>query len=49
MAAAFEEEELEVYDVVEDVNSNFYEFLELKPDCSASDIRKAYRRLSLNL
>ena len=49
MAAAFEEEELEVYDVVEDVNSNFYEFLELKPDCSASDIRKAYRRLSLTL
>ena len=49
MAAAFEEEELEVYDVVEDVNSNFYEFLELKADASSSDIRKAYRRLSLSL
>ena len=49
MAAAFEEEELEVYDVVEDVNSNFYEFLELKADASSADIRKAYRRLSLSL
>ena len=49
MAAAFEEEELEVYDVVEDVNSNFYDFLELKADCSSADIRKAYRRLSLSL
>ena len=41
--------ENEVYDVVEDVNTNFYEFLEIEPSASAADIRKTYRRLSLSL
>ncbi len=49
VVAAFDEAELDVFDVVEEVNQNFYDFMELKSDCSASDIRKAYRRLSLVL
>ncbi len=47
--AAFDDEELDVFDIVEEVNSNFYEFMDLKPDASGSEIRKAYRRLSLVL
>lgn len=49
---AWEEEELEIFDLVEEVNSiekNFYEYLELKNDATTGDIRKAYRRLAIVL
>jgi len=50
-AAAFDNDELEIFDLVEEVNQNFYEYLELDPDGKAStnEIRKSYRRLSLVL
>lgn len=40
-------DDLDLFDVVEDVKQNFYEFLEVPENSTTSDIRKAYRRLSL--
>ncbi|KAJ8011133.1 hypothetical protein DPEC_G00055020 [Dallia pectoralis] len=41
--------DLELYDLVEEIQQNFYEFLSVQHDASSADIRKAYRRLSLTL
>ncbi|XP_010893668.2 dnaJ homolog subfamily C member 1 [Esox lucius] len=41
--------DLELYDLVEEIQQNFYEFLSVEQDASSADIRKAYRRLSLTL
>ncbi|KAL0966867.1 hypothetical protein UPYG_G00301160 [Umbra pygmaea] len=41
--------DLELYDLVEEIQQNFYEFLAVEQDASSTDIRKAYRRLSLTL
>jgi DnaJ family protein C protein 1 len=38
-----------VFDLVEEVNRNFYEFMEIKPDASSAEIRKAYKKLALIL
>ncbi len=46
---AWDEAELEIFDLVEEVGQNFYEYMEIPPDASATDVRKAYRRLSLVL
>lgn len=40
-------EDFELFDLVEEVNVNFYELLKLDKSASSNDIRKAYRRLSL--
>ncbi|XP_003746683.1 uncharacterized protein F54F2.9 [Galendromus occidentalis] len=40
-------DDLDLFDVVEDVKQNFYDFLEVPANSTTSDIRKAYRRLSL--
>jgi DnaJ family protein C protein 1 len=48
-ARAWDEEELEIFDLVEEMNRNFYEYMEIPPDAGSSEIRKAYRRLSLVL
>jgi DnaJ family protein C protein 1 len=34
---------------VEEINQNFYEYLGISKDASTSEVRKAYRRLSLVL
>lgn len=34
---------------VEEINQNFYEYMGIPNDASTSDVRKAYRRLSLVL
>uniref|UniRef100_A0A673XFH3 DnaJ (Hsp40) homolog, subfamily C, member 1 n=1 Tax=Salmo trutta TaxID=8032 RepID=A0A673XFH3_SALTR len=41
--------DIELYDLVEEIQQNFYEFLSVEQDASSMDIRKAYRRLSLTL
>ncbi|KAL8586389.1 hypothetical protein ACOMHN_023004 [Nucella lapillus] len=41
--------ELELFDLVEEVNANFYDVLGVGQDASAADIRKAYRKLTLQL
>ncbi|XP_017880061.1 dnaJ homolog subfamily C member 1 [Ceratina calcarata] len=46
---AWDNDELEVFDVVEEVNQNFYEVLGVSQAANASEIKKAFRRLSLLL
>ncbi|XP_076180813.1 dnaJ homolog subfamily C member 1 [Ptiloglossa arizonensis] len=46
---AWDNDELEVFDVVEEVNQNFYEVLGVPQVANASEIKKAFRRLSLQL
>lgn len=41
--------EMELFDLVEDVQENFYGFLGVEQDASSADIRKAYRKMSLIL
>ncbi|ESO87958.1 hypothetical protein LOTGIDRAFT_126787 [Lottia gigantea] len=43
----WDEGDFEIFDAVEEVNQNFYEFLEVSPDASSKEIRKAYRKLTL--
>ncbi|KAK6172092.1 hypothetical protein SNE40_018048 [Patella caerulea] len=47
--SAWDEGDFEVFDAVEEVNQNFYEFLGIGQDAKSSEIRKAYRKLSLQL
>ncbi|CAK9817926.1 DnaJ homolog subfamily C member 1 [Anthophora plagiata] len=49
VANAWDNDELEVFDVVEEVNQNFYEVLGVPQAANASEIKKAFRRLSLQL
>ncbi|XP_029665444.1 dnaJ homolog subfamily C member 1-like [Formica exsecta] len=46
---AWDNDELEVFDVVEEVNQNFYDVLGITQSANASEIKKAFRRLSLQL
>ncbi|XP_034535256.1 dnaJ homolog subfamily C member 1, partial [Notolabrus celidotus] len=41
--------DLELLDLVEEIPQTFYQFLSLDQDASSSEIKKAYRRLSLSL
>ncbi|RCN44176.1 DnaJ domain protein [Ancylostoma caninum] len=45
--AAWNSEELALYDLVEEVNTNFYDLFGIAKDASVGEIKKAYRRLSL--
>ncbi|WKY02309.1 hypothetical protein Q1695_015948 [Nippostrongylus brasiliensis] len=45
--ASWNSEDLALYDLVEDLNKNFYEFFGIAQDAPLSDIKKAYRKLSL--
>ncbi|OXU32101.1 hypothetical protein TSAR_002942 [Trichomalopsis sarcophagae] len=46
---AWDNEELEVFDVVEEVNKNFYDLLGVPQNANSSEIKKAFRKLSLVL
>ncbi|PNJ24586.1 DNAJC1 isoform 3 [Pongo abelii] len=48
-ASGWESGDLELFDLVEEVQLNFYQFLGVQQDASSADIRKAYRKLSLTL
>ncbi|KAF0876984.1 DNJC1 protein, partial [Crocuta crocuta] len=48
-AHGWESGDLELFDLVEEVQLNFYQFLGVEQDASSADIRKAYRKLSLTL
>uniref|UniRef100_A0A8C3TML6 DnaJ homolog subfamily C member 1 n=1 Tax=Catharus ustulatus TaxID=91951 RepID=A0A8C3TML6_CATUS len=48
-ARAWDSGDLELFDLVEEVPRNFYDFLGVQQDASSADIRKAYRKLSLIL
>ncbi|XP_060829466.1 dnaJ homolog subfamily C member 1-like [Bombus pascuorum] len=49
VANAWDNDELEVFDVVEEINQNFYEMLGVPQAANGSEIKKAFRRLSLQL
>ncbi|XP_008551360.1 dnaJ homolog subfamily C member 1-like [Microplitis demolitor] len=49
VSVAWDDDELEVFDVVEEVNQNFYQLLGVTQDANATSIRKAFRQLSLQL
>ncbi|MFH4982006.1 hypothetical protein AB6A40_008715 [Gnathostoma spinigerum] len=40
-------EELAMYDLVEEVEGSFYELFEIEKDANSSEVKKAYRRLSM--
>ncbi|KAF4519283.1 hypothetical protein B566_EDAN002173 [Ephemera danica] len=44
---AWDSEELEIFDLVEEVNTNFYTLLGIPEDADNKEIKKAFRRLSL--
>ncbi|XP_057712448.1 dnaJ homolog subfamily C member 1 isoform X2 [Corythoichthys intestinalis] len=46
---AWDQADLELLDLVEEIPDTFYNFMALQQDASASEIKKAYRRLSLVL
>ncbi|XP_060535363.1 dnaJ homolog subfamily C member 1 isoform X2 [Cylas formicarius] len=46
---AWDSEQLEVFDVVDEVKENFYDLLNISKDASSSEIRSAFRSLSLKL
>ncbi|MEE6466858.1 hypothetical protein FKM82_007073 [Ascaphus truei] len=46
---AWDNGDLELFDLVEEIQQNFYQFLGVEQDASSADIRKAYRKLSLTL
>eukprot|EP00038_Savillea_parva_P016890 m.18502 g.18502 ORF g.18502 m.18502 type:complete len:487 (-) comp3599_c0_seq1:176-1636(-) len=48
-AVAWTQEALDLYDLVEEVNQNFYEVLGVAEDATSSQIRKAFRTKSLEL
>ncbi|XP_060066301.1 dnaJ homolog subfamily C member 1-like [Ylistrum balloti] len=49
VSICWDNDDLELFDLVEEVNQNFYDVLGVERDCTSSDIRRAYRRLSLQL
>ncbi|XP_063777646.1 dnaJ homolog subfamily C member 1 [Pseudophryne corroboree] len=48
-AGAWDNGDLELFDLVEEIQQNFYQFLGVEQDATSADIRKAYRKLSLTL
>ncbi|KAJ3649237.1 hypothetical protein Zmor_020990 [Zophobas morio] len=48
-AAAFDSEQLEVFDVVEEVKENFYTLLNVSQSATNQEIKSAFRALSLKL
>jgi len=43
----WESYELDLFDLVEEIGQNFYEFLGISQDSDSNELRKAYRKLSL--
>ena len=48
-ALAWDSDQLEIFDLVEEINENFYALLGVAETAETSEIRKAYRKLSLQL
>jgi len=43
------QDEIDIFDLFEEVNGTFYELLDVAQDAKANEIRRAYRKLSLTL
>lgn len=48
-ASSWDSVEMEIYDLYEEINGTFYELLNVTQDATTSEVRRAYRRLSLIL
>ncbi|EDV95185.1 dnaJ homolog subfamily C member 1 isoform X2 [Drosophila grimshawi] len=48
-ASAWHSEELEIFDLVEEVNKNFYEFMGINQNATNNEIKRAFRTLSIVL
>lgn len=48
-AHAWDSEELEIFDLVEDIAENFYTFVGQPPDCTLGELKRAFRTLSVQL
>ncbi|EDW65264.1 uncharacterized protein F54F2.9 [Drosophila virilis] len=48
-ASAWHSEELEIFDLVEEVNKNFYEFMGINQTATNNEIKRAFRTLSIVL
>ncbi|XP_028038279.1 uncharacterized protein F54F2.9 [Bombyx mandarina] len=47
--AAWDDDDLEVFDVVEEVNQNFYELMGVSQDATPAQIKSAFKKLTLKL
>ncbi|XP_054728368.1 uncharacterized protein F54F2.9 [Anastrepha obliqua] len=48
-ALAWDSEELEIFDLVEEINQNFYEFMNISQEATNTEIKRAFRSLSIVL
>ncbi|XP_077290534.1 uncharacterized protein F54F2.9 [Arctopsyche grandis] len=48
-AFAWDNDDMEVFDAVEEVNQNFYQFMGVVQDATSTELRVAYRNLTLKL
>ncbi|EDX02810.1 uncharacterized protein F54F2.9 [Drosophila yakuba] len=48
-ASAWHSEELEIFDLVEEVNRNFYEFMGINQTATGAEVKRAFRTLSIVL
>ncbi|XP_030378957.1 uncharacterized protein F54F2.9 [Scaptodrosophila lebanonensis] len=48
-AEAWHSEELEIFDLVEEINKNFYEFMNINQNATNNEIKRAFRTLSIQL
>ncbi|VDM31906.1 unnamed protein product [Hydatigera taeniaeformis] len=46
---AWDQSELEMFDLMEEMSTNFYEFLNVPPTATSLEIKRAYRKLSLEM
>uniref|UniRef100_A0A1B0AFH8 DnaJ homolog subfamily C member 1 n=1 Tax=Glossina pallidipes TaxID=7398 RepID=A0A1B0AFH8_GLOPL len=46
---AWDTEELEIFDLVEEINRNFYEFMGIIQNATSNDVKRAFRSLSIQL
>jgi len=49
ICSAYDNDDYEIFDLVEEVKENFYTLLSISQDASVAEVRRAYRKLSLQL